>query len=123
MKPNLDHIVLFIKNLKKTEQFYNKFLGRYISKNKYQITYQVDNTFLFFALPYKKKPIKYNKEDYGLNHIAFGIKNVKELEKIKILLNNNKIKNSGIKIDKYGKKPFIWLDDPNGIRLEFYLRK
>ena len=32
MKPNLDHIVLFIKNLKKTEQFYNKFLGRYISK-------------------------------------------------------------------------------------------
>lgn len=27
------------------------------------------------------------------------------------------------KIDKYGKKEFIWFDDPDGARLEFYLRK
>ena len=28
-----------------------------------------------------------------------------------------------MKIDFYGKKEFIWIDDPDGIRLEFYLRE
>jgi hypothetical protein len=32
------------------------------------------------------------------------------------------ISHSGIKIDHYGQKEFIWLDDPDGMRVEFYLR-
>jgi len=30
--------------------------------------------------------------------------------------------NSGIILDKYKQREYIWLDDPDGIRQEFYLR-
>ncbi len=47
---------------------------------------------------------------------------MKELKHYKQILSKAKIKHSGIKVDKYGNKEFIWFDDPDGIRLEFYLR-
>jgi hypothetical protein len=37
-------------------------------------------------------------------------------------LNSADLPHSGIKIDHYGNKEFVWLDDPNGFRLEFYCR-
>jgi hypothetical protein len=32
------------------------------------------------------------------------------------------IKQSGIQVDKYGNNEFIWFDDPDGYRVEFYCR-
>lgn len=117
----IDHIVLLVKDLEKTEIFYSKFLGKPIDKNKIQIAYQIGDTKVFFAK--SDNGMKFDKENIGINHLAFGVKNRQELKDFEKLLNKNKIKNSGIKIDKYGKKPFIWFDDPNDLRLEFYLRK
>jgi len=36
------------------------------------------------------------------------------------MLTSNQIAHSGI--DRYGLKEFLWLDDPDGMRIEFYLR-
>ncbi len=38
------------------------------------------------------------------------------------MLTSNQIAHSGIVIDSYGLKEFLWLDDPDGMRIEFYLR-
>lgn len=118
----IDHVVVFVSNLRRTETFYSSFLGKPSSKNKYQVAYKIGNTKLFLALPYRKKAKMFDKQNIGLNHIAFGVVTIKELKSFLALLNKAKIKNSGIKIDKYGKKEFIWFDDPDGIRLELYLR-
>ena len=123
MKPTfLDHIVILIKDIKTTEKFYSLFLGKPIDRTDYHVAYEIGETKIFFGLSGNKDTPKFDKENLGLNHLAFRVKNLEELKEFEKILNKVKIKNSGIQIDKYGKKEFIWFDDPDGIRLEFYLR-
>lgn len=123
MKPKfIDHIVLIVKDVKRTADFYSRFLGKPLQLEKEQVAFQIGETKLFFGLPYGEYE-KHDKDKYGLNHLAFGVRSLTELRKFEEILNKVGIKHSGIQIDKYGKKEFIWFDDPDGIRLEFYLRK
>ena len=117
----IDHIVLIVKNMEETEKFYTSFLGKpeHISENS--VTYKVGETKIFFSLPYGEYK-KSDKDKSGLNHLAFGVKTGEELKGFERILNEANIKNSGIKIDKYGNNEFIWFDDPNNIRLEIYCR-
>lgn len=119
----VDHIVLFVKDVKRSRDFYSKFLKAPLHKDPHSVCYQIGETKLFLALPYRKPRRKFEKEELGLNHLAFGIRTLSELRGIETRLNKVRIKNSGVQIDRYGKKPFIWFDDPDGMRLEFYLRK
>lgn len=120
----IDHIVIIVKDIKETADFYSSFLGESIQRDKEQVAFQIGETKLFLGLPYHEiKNNEFDKDRIGLNHLAFGVKSLEELKKFEYILNKAQINNSGIKIDKYGKKEFIWFDDPDGIRLEFYLRK
>lgn len=118
----VDHIVLFVSDLGRSTRFYTKFLGTPLHKDRESVSYQVGKTKIFLALPYRRPKRKFDKEDLGLNHLAFGVTTMAELRAMQARLARSKIKNSAIQTDKYGKKPFIWFDDPDGIRLEFYLR-
>jgi catechol-2,3-dioxygenase len=84
--------------------------------------YIVGVTRIFFTLADESPIETYDKEKVGLNHYAFGVGSLGELEAIQAQLEVSGIQNSGIKIDEYGSKEFIWLNDPEGLRLEFYLR-
>ena len=122
MKPKfIDHIVFLVKSVKETERFYSHFLGKPIQIDKKQVAYKIGETKIFFGLPYREWK-ELDKDRIGLNHLAFGVRTIQELKEFEKLLNGAEIINSGVKIDKYGKKEFIWFDDPNGIRLEFYYR-
>lgn len=124
MKPELiDHIVLLVKELGRTKAFYSAFLGDLVHEDKESISFQVGHTKVFFALPYRDdKEFVFDKDRIGLNHIAFGVGAIEELKAFEKQLGENGIKHSGIQIDKYGGEEFLWFDDPDGIRLEFYLR-
>jgi len=120
---SIDHIVLMVRDVEKTAEFYSKFLGKPIFQGKDQVAYQVGQTKLFLALPYHElKDNEFNKDRVGLNHIAFGLSDLEELKKLQKKLDDAGVQNSGVIIDKYGNKEFVWFDDPDGIRLEFYLR-
>jgi glyoxylase I family protein len=67
-------------------------------------------------------PLPYEKEAVGLNHLAFGVHTLEDLRVMQKQLDCAGIANSGIQIDRYGQKEFIWLDDPDRMRIEFYLR-
>ena len=122
MKPKfIDHIVLVVKDIKETEKFYNKFLGEAEHIDEESVSYKIGETKIFFGLPYGEWQST-NKDLSGFNHLAFGVRTVDELRQFEGVLNKSEIKNSGIKIDKYGDKEFIWFDDPDGYRLEFYCR-
>jgi glyoxylase I family protein len=118
----IDHIVIFVKSLKKTDDFYSKFLGIPEYKYKNSISYKIGDTKVFFAIPYRASKRAFDKEELGLNHLAFGVRKLSELKKWSDALDGANLKNSGIRIERYSKKQFIWFDDPNGLRLEFYLR-
>ncbi len=117
----IDHIVISVKNLKLSKKFYSAFLGK-ATIGKEDVSWKLGGTKLFIASPYKKNALKFNKANLGLNHFAFRASTKKELASYQLKLDKAKIANSGVQIDKYSKKEFIWFDDPDGIRLEFYLR-
>jgi catechol-2,3-dioxygenase len=80
------------------------------------------DTKIFFGTPYRNPKKVFDKEELGLNHLAFGVRTLSELKSFEKVLNKAKIKHSGINEERHSKKLQIWFDDPNGIRLEFYLR-
>lgn len=118
----VDHLVFRVADLKKTERFYSPLLGAPLQRTEASIMYQAGSTRLFFALCSVPHPKPYAKEQIGLNHLAFGVHTLAELQQIQRQLDHAGIPHSGIKIDHYGRKEFIWLDDPDSMRIEFYLR-
>jgi len=120
---HIHHIVLTVKNIPRAQNFYSKVLGKPNYVDKYQIMYQVGKTKMFLVTPYGKIPKndKFNPNRVGLEHLAFGVASLRILKQIQSGLNKNKIKHSGIHVDQHSKKEKIWLNDPDGIRLEFFL--
>jgi glyoxylase I family protein len=117
----IDHIIVIAKSIKDTEKFYTNFLGSPIYRTEETVVYQVGNTRVFFVLP-EGGFEETDKDKSGLNHIAFGVRTLQELQLFEQVLNAAFIRHSGIKIDKYGNKEFIWFDDPSGTRVELYCR-
>ena len=112
-----------VSNVDKTEKFYAKILGKPIQKDQYSVAWKIGKTKLFFALPFKKlKNNAFNRNRIGFNHLAFRIGTLNELKWWEKTLNDVGIKNSGIIKDKYKNREYIWFDDPENIRQEFYLR-
>lgn len=118
---NIDHIVISVKDFKRSIKFYSAFLGKAVV-SKYDAHWKLGEIKLFLTYPYKKSAISFDKSNLGLNHIAFRATSKRQLLNLAAKLRKAGIPNSGIVIDQYSKKDFIWFDDPDGIRLEFYLR-
>jgi glyoxylase I family protein len=118
----IDHLVFRISELDGTERFYNALLGPHPRPAEDSLMYRVGDTRLFFTRSTENNAGPYEKEKIGLNHIALGIRSLEELETIQEQLNSAGISHSGLKLDQYGLKEFIWLNDPDGLRIEFYLR-
>ena len=122
MKPSfIDHIVLIVKDLKETEKFYTSFLGSPSHLDEEYMAYKIGESTIYLALSDGDFQ-KVDKDKGSLNHLAFGVRTAEELRSFEKVLNDAGIQNSGVKIDKYGNKEFVWFDDPNGYRLEFYSR-
>lgn len=119
----IHHIVFTILDLNETEKFYTKIFGQSLYSNVNTAMYQVGQTMLIFTQKEGENHIdtKFNPSNIGLEHIAFGIKDLEDLQEVEKFLIINNIQNSGIHIDKSSKKEKIWLNDPSNIRIEFYL--
>jgi glyoxylase I family protein len=118
----LDHIVFRVREFKATRDFYRALLGGPVSQTESSLMYIIGETRLFFTLSTNSVAGRYDKEQLGLNHLAFGVRTATSLKEIVQHLDSEGLGHSEIKIDHYGNKEFVWLDDPNGFRLEFYCR-
>lgn len=118
----VDHLVFRVAELDRTERFYTALLGQPPERAEDSLLYKAGDTRLFFTLSGGPQQGNYEKEKVGLNHMAFGVRTLEELKTIRTQLDTAGISHSGIMIDHYGRKEFIWLDDPDGMRIEFYLR-
>ena len=118
----VDHVVFRVRELNTTERFYTALLGEPPHRTEDSVTYEVGATRLFFTRCQKNPPGVYDKEQIGLNHLAFGVRTLEELQVIQTQLTRAGILHCEVTIDRFGGKEFLWLDDPDGMRLEFYLR-
>jgi len=117
----VDHLVFRVRDPALSAAFYQRLFGDPVFRNGAAFMYQVGPTLLFFT-PAPPSDAPYNKEQPGLNHIALGTRDLQQLRSIAAHLDTAGIKHSGIGIDQHGKKEYIWLNDPDGFRLEFYCR-
>jgi glyoxylase I family protein len=116
----VDHLVFRVRDMDRTERFYTALLDEPFKGDEY-IMYIVGNTRLFFT-PSVDRAAGYNKENVGLNHIALGVRTIEELQRVESQLSEGCVAHSGIKLWQDGLTKYIWLDDPDGIRVEYWLR-
>jgi len=120
--PNfVDHLVFRVAEIERSERFYSALLGQPLKEEGY-IMYMAGDTRLFFTHSVESWQGKYEKEKIGLNHLAFGVRTRQELQTIQVQLDSGGISHSGIKLWQDGLTEYIWLDDPDGMRVEFWLR-
>ena len=119
---SIDHLVFRVSALDRTERFYTALLSQDPERPEHSLLYTVGETRLFFTRSTEMGSSLYDKEKIGLNHLAFAINTLNDLRAVQSRLNTAGIPHSGIRIDQYGLKEYIWLDDPDGMRIEFYLR-
>ena len=120
---SIDHLVFRVASIKTTEVFYTALLGQPAFKNEGAVLFVVGGTRLFFTAVTAPATHPYDKDEVGLNHIALGVPTLPDLQAISTQLDSADIAHSGIKIDPHGGKEYIWLNDPDGFRVEFYLRE
>jgi glyoxylase I family protein len=116
----VDHLVFRVRDMNRTEHFYTMLLEEPIKADGY-IMYMVGDTRLFFT-PSVDHASPYSKENIGLNHIALGVRTIEELQSVESQLNERCVAHSGIRLWQDGLTKYIWLDDPDGIRVEYWLR-
>lgn len=121
--PNfVDHLVFRVAELERTERCYSALLGQPVKEDGY-IMYMAGDTRVFFTRSVETGRGTYEKEKVGLNHLAFGVRTKDELETIQAQLDGSGISHSRIKLWQDGVTEYIWLDDPDGMRVEFWLRR
>jgi glyoxylase I family protein len=118
----IDHLVFRVQDIERTATFYTSLLGKPEFRDEHIAIFVVGDTQLFFTVASPTAAF-FNKENVGLNHIALGVRTHGELEQIAAQLTYSEIPHSGIRVDAHGQKDYIWLDDPDGLRVEFYLRE
>lgn len=123
MAPNfIDHLVFRVAEVERTQRFYTVLLGSPSFSTEDSLMYMAGDTRIFFTASVGPQAAGFEKENIGLNHLAFGVRSLEELQVIEEQLDRAAISHSGIKLDPYGLKEYLWLDDPDGMRIEFYLR-
>ncbi len=78
----VDHLVFRVAELGRTERFYTAFLGPPSQRAEGSLMYKAGDTRLFFTLSNRPRQGAYDKENVGLNHIAFGVRTLEELKTI-----------------------------------------
>ncbi len=120
----LAHATLTVTDIERTKKFY---------EDIFQITLAMDNAYSFSLLKvgipcwfvqWKKQYPKdrFDEQRVGLDHIAFKLENLEELNEIIRRLKAKKIKTKGL--ERYaGKYPYVAFRDPDNIQTEFFIQK
>src|SRR5580698_5422615 len=119
----IDHLVLVVSDIGRTREFYSKIFGDPAYQNERSLVYNIGPTRLFLVLPHGELPAGdvFSPNRIGLEHFAIGIGSVEELREVAQVLDAGRILHSGIHIDSNSQREKIWLNDPDKIRIEFFI--
>ena|SRR5579863_1847311 len=119
----IDHLVLVVSDIGRTRAFYSKIFGEPAYQNERSLVYGIGRTRLFLVLPHGDLPAGdvFSPNRIGLEHFAIGIGSVEEMREVAQVLDAGGILHSGIHIDSNSKREKIWLNDPDKIRIEFFI--
>jgi glyoxylase I family protein len=122
---NIHHIALICSNYQKSKHFYTSILGLEVIQEIYRAerqSFKLDlalngiYTIELFSFPDPPKRVS-RPEATGLRHLAFEVTNI---EKTREYLCTLSIIAEEIRTDEYTQKRFFFIEDPDGLPIEFY---
>ena len=122
---HIHHIAIICSDYQKSKHFYTKILSFKIIREVYRVerqSYKLDLSvngmyqIELFSFP---NPVARasRPEACGLRHLAFEVNNVQETRDY-LLRQSVDCKN--IRIDEFTEKSFFFIEDPDGLPIEFY---
>ena len=122
------HVVITVKDVKKSKEFYSKAAEiKVIVEDEKTVGLSDGSVSLWIkkSRDYIPKELKFDRNQLGLDHISFSVKNLIDLRKIEQNLKaiNADMEDGGITDDGYGSKNIaIYVKDPDGMKVEFKIK-
>lgn len=118
----ITHITLTVADIDRSRNFYSKLFEVELEGGEDYFSLQNACLSVFFTKwPKTKTDDKCDEKRVGLDHIAFGVDSVKELNKAEKRLKLLGAKTAGIETCQYSGLPYICFRDPDNIQVEFYM--
>lgn len=122
---SIHHIALICSDYEKSKHFYTGILGLEIMQEVYREerqSYKLDLTlngeYVIELFSFPNPPQRLSRpEATGLRHLAFGVENVNQTRDYLLL---QQLICEEIRIDEHTQKRFFFIEDPDGLPIEFY---
>ena len=117
------HTTLTVTNIQQTKAFYEELFDTSFDMDDDTSFSLISVGIPVWFVQWQKKLVdRFNERRVGLDHIAFEVKNIGDLEKVETKLTQMKVKHAGI--ERFaGKYPYIAFRDPDNIQTEFFINK
>ncbi len=119
----IHHIVLTVRDVVQSTDFYQKVLGMEVLQAGEQGSVLVDGDGML-CLQRGRTPVKrdrFNENRIGLDHVAFSVAGRRELEATLEVLEEMEVKTAGIEFDEDGQADYVCFRDPDNIQVEVYV--
>lgn len=122
---SIHHIAIICSDYQRSKTFYADILGFKIirevyrkERQSYKLDLALNNTYVIELFSFPDPPKRVSRpEALGLRHLAFEVEDVQTVIKDLALKN---ISAEPIRIDEYTGKQFTFIEDPDGLPIEFY---
>jgi glyoxylase I family protein len=122
---HIHHIAIICSDYQKSKHFYTQILGFEIlnevyraERQSYKLDLSVNGLYQIELFSFPNPPTRTSRpEACGLRHLAFEVNDVTETRAF--LLSQN-VDSEEIRIDEFTNKAFFFMEDPDGLPIEFY---
>jgi len=121
------HIAIIVSDYEKSKRFYTEVLGLKIirevfraERQSYKLDLSLNGNYLIELFSFPNPPKRVSRpEATGLRHLAFEVDNIETT--VDFLTSKNAIPEP-VRIDEFTGKKFTFINDPDGLPIEFYER-
>jgi glyoxylase I family protein len=121
----IHHVAIICSDYQKSKHFYTEILGFKIvneyyraERQSYKLDLSVNNLYQIELFSFPNPPKRTSRpEACGLRHIAFEVNKITEAREGLI---KQSIDCEEVRIDEFTNKAFFFIEDPDGLPIEFY---
>jgi glyoxylase I family protein len=122
---HIHHIAIICSDYQKSKHFYTQILGFEVlnevyraERQSYKLDLSVNGLYQIELFSFPNPPTRTSRpEACGLRHLAFEVNNVVETREY---LLRQSVDSEEIRIDEFTNKAFFFIEDPDGLPIEFY---
>ncbi len=121
------HIAIIVSDYEESKRFYTEVLGLAIirevfraERQSYKLDLSLNENYVIELFSFPNPPKRVSRpEATGLRHLAFEVDNIETT--VDFLTSKNAIPEP-VRIDEFTGKKFTFINDPDGLPIEFYER-